>query len=59
MVDLLFKKIVMVGIAAKKEKTSAIQGCIYHVLVLKYYIFKVLVLYLSPSQTQKRLCTCT
>ena len=59
MVNLLFKKIVMAGIVAKKKKTSAI---------LKHYIwltglylactctctevlvlFKVLVLYLSPS----------
>ena len=58
MVDLLFKKIVMAGIVAKKKKTSAILkhcGCtgLYlactctctEVLVL----FKVLVLYLSPS----------
>ena len=56
MVNLLFKKIVMAGIIAKKKKTSA---------VLKHYVctglylastctctevlFKVLVLYLSPS----------
>ena len=56
MVDLLFKKMVMAGIVAKKKKTSA---------VLKHYactgvylpctctctevLFEVLVLYLSPS----------